>query len=1168
MTTRTPMEFESIRVDRMPGFPPRPPLSVTGLEPGVNVITGPNMSGKTTLANAMSAVLWAGAADRRAEVTATLRHADARWTLSVEGRALRACQRDGQTSGPPEVPPAELRDRYHIPLVDLLQSDSGPDQFAAKIARETAGGYDLARAAEEVGARDAVPGHRRELAALDEARQVVREQRLQQEELTRQEATLAALEEGRAQAERAGADVPRIEIARELRKATQEEAEAEAELAAFPEAMVKLSGSEEETLRALRAKLGRERDGLGVCRHQGEAAAVDVASIGLSEGEPTSARIQALRSRLQELGTQENRLAQLVEERTRAAARERTALGALGSPPAEDTPRLDPAALTDLEKFAARAERLSGRRRALKSQEALLNAWTEEADADVGRLVRGRSQLVGWLKMPVDGGATLPAPRGPILATAVFAALSSLLLAVLVHWGFLVLLAAGVAASLAALRGRVGPSSTSRDHFEREFLATGLDAPASWTSDAVGDLLVRLEEREAAARLQRQGQVEQARVRSDLAEVDQQLGALAGERSGLLAKYGAAPDAARDLDDAVFAVFARVSTEWQMARMAEAEAAAAVGTVENQIQALTGELAQALAPFGYDPGQRAADIQGALDDLVDRRGRLDRALSEVRTTESKCREHEDRISRLERERADVFIGLCLEDDDGPGLSALLEQQGPFSECRARRQAAEIRRLSAATRLLQIGGAEELADVGDEELVRRLEEARALKDSWEQTVEQITRVQNKITAAGGGTALSDALAAEQAARETMRRCLDRDLDLLSAGLLVDHLREQVRSRSRPPVFQRAAELLAEITGGKCKLDMEDGEPARFTLVETGDPRARTLDELSAGTRLQLLLAVRLADVELQEQGAALPLLMDETLANSDEERALAIVEAVAAMAARGRQVFYFTAQHDEVAKWKAMSAQLGLAAPNVVDLARVQRLDRAREIPLPEAVELVPAPPAPVDGEDYVDYGRRLDVPGLEPRNEGVDGVHVWHLLDDPRVVHALLVRRATTWGRFCVLDEASGGDDGLIARPQRRRMRAAALAIEIASEQWRVGRGKPVTRGVLRASGAISGSFIDAVSELAQACGGDASTLLAKLRDGSVSRFRSDKATQLQEYLEQEGYLDTQPSVPEVDALPRVMGALAKNLEADDITEDRIAEIVASIYGFQDVNPR
>ena len=94
------------------------------------------------------------------------------------------------------------------------------------------------------------------------------------------------------------------------------------------------------------------------------------------------------------------------------------------------------------------------------------------------------------------------------------------------------------------------------------------------------------------------------------------------------------------------------------------------------------------------------------------------------------------------------------------------------------------------------------------------------------------------------------------------------------------------------------------------------------------------------------------------------------------------------------------------------------------------------------------------------------------------------------------------------------------------------------------------------------------VSELAQACGGDASTLLAKLRDGSVSRFRSDKATQLQEYLEQEGYLDTQPSVPEVDALPRVMGALAKNLEADDITEDRIAEIVASIYGFQDVNPR
>jgi len=78
---------------------------------------------------------------------------------------------------------------------------------------------------------------------------------------------------------------------------------------------------------------------------------------------------------------------------------------------------------------------------------------------------------------------------------------------------------------------------------------------------------------------------------------------------------------------------------------------------------------------------------------------------------------------------------------------------------------------------------------------------------------------------------------------------------------------------------------------------------------------SLDRLSAGTRVQLLLSVRLAFIEQQEQGYRLPIILDETLANSDDEKAEQIMHAVLEICRNDRQVFYCTAQMDELDKWK-------------------------------------------------------------------------------------------------------------------------------------------------------------------------------------------------------------------------------------------------------------
>lgn len=130
-------------------------------------------------------------------------------------------------------------------------------------------------------------------------------------------------------------------------------------------------------------------------------------------------------------------------------------------------------------------------------------------------------------------------------------------------------------------------------------------------------------------------------------------------------------------------------------------------------------------------------------------------------------------------------------------------------------------------------------------------------------------------------------------------------------LAEHVREATTDASRPAVFEQARDVLARISRGRYRLDLDDGNET-FRAYDTVKERGFALDELSSATRLQVLLAVRIAFVERHEQGTMLPILLDETLANTDDGKAEVIINSMLELAREGRQLFYFTAQGDEVA----------------------------------------------------------------------------------------------------------------------------------------------------------------------------------------------------------------------------------------------------------------
>ncbi len=113
--------------------------------------------------------------------------------------------------------------------------------------------------------------------------------------------------------------------------------------------------------------------------------------------------------------------------------------------------------------------------------------------------------------------------------------------------------------------------------------------------------------------------------------------------------------------------------------------------------------------------------------------------------------------------------------------------------------------------------------------------------------------------------------------------------------------------QPPVVNRASSLLSRFTGNRYSLNPVGLEDEDISALDSETGAALPLEHLSRGTRMQLLLALKIAFAELVEAGDRLPIILDEVLANSDLERFREVTLAMVELVRQGRQIFYLTCQ---------------------------------------------------------------------------------------------------------------------------------------------------------------------------------------------------------------------------------------------------------------------
>ncbi|HUG15801.1 MAG TPA: hypothetical protein VMM78_12395 [Thermomicrobiales bacterium] len=1157
MSARLSVRFDRLDVRRMYGIDAS--FVVDGLCSGVNVIHGPNASGKTTLTHALLTLLWPSSPmSPQAVVAGAFEFDGARWLVEYDNGGKR-CQRDGVDADHPIV--AADSERYLLALHVLLAADNR--SFAEAILRESAGGYDVGAAIQALKLTQRPSAPQRLKGLRDQATQDRQAALAAQQRLLDEERTLEGLNRELDEAREADRKVATLQKALDCRLARSARDDTLAQLTTFPDVMERLSGDERETLRDLRLRQEEARAAIAAESQQMSDAVDRQRRARLDERVP-GGLVAALRERCSELQDITSATRAAETRRDDASVQLETARRSLGA--LADDSRLAGLGVVEFDQLAELAQRHATVRAQLAALEAL-HTWlgpiasSQPLDPEERRrLDAGIHALDQWLRHErAEAPAGKANQRRTLLLIAGIAVIvQSIVLGIVAHPAALILVVTGAWLVYVALkqgRSRSASEATSATELVRaEYERLQLDAPSTWHSAEVELLIETLAQQQRSRALDEEKRQRWDYVADERVALQARSAEAQAEIDAAATRFGAAPGR----DPASLYVLASNLVQWQHARDRLNGTAAEIAALRTRLAATFDELNATLASYDYATVAKQAEALGCIEDLTQR----ERDWNEAQASHERSTRllREQLRPQLERREADIhafFERLDMNEEDEHQLTGLLDQLEAY---RLAREASQRARLECERAEQALGDDGHLADEAATEIERRLEDAREHSAEQDEIRDEIAAVTARVAEAKTKHDLERALAAEQMHGEQLAEAREQAYAQVAGWSIADFVREETRDNDRPLVFHRARELFVKITHGRYRLELSDTEPPAFRAIDNVTGAGHALHELSSGTRLQLLLAVRVAFVEHQEQGVMLPLIFDETLGNSDEQRARAIIDATIEIAGSGRQVLYLTAQHDEVRKWQAVMSQHPEVPFRLLDLAEIRDLADWERLPPVAHVEwpviTIPEP----DGLSHDDYRELLRVPGIDPRAESDGGLHLWHLIDDTHALHRLLSLHIETWGQLRAMADL-GGADLLDGQEQIvRRCHARADVIKEACACFRAGRGRPVDRAVIIECGVITPVFIDRVAALARRVDGNAQSLIAALDRGEISHFRGAMRNDLQRFLEEGGYLASDRPLTIDEARTRVVAAASSDLHDGRVTVEFIRDTLEAVW--------
>lgn len=1146
------MKLITLELDRLPGIPR--PFVLDGFGGGATLVHGPNASGKSSTRRALKQLLFEPESDPEIALTAHFEdeHGSLRANLS---RGKVTWFRGSKEVARPVLPPRGRADSFAVGVRELLDDGGDAERgFAQAVARQMAGGYELAPLRDQrfrpAGPREGLA----ERSGLREATSALARRRAELADLAREEDRRGDQEQA---LEAARADVregQRVEQALELLRVRSLAEDLDLRLAEFPAGLARLAPGDEERRVDLEGELERSQRELTRLRKivTRDRERLERTQITVEPDELTRRF-----SELQELRQVAGRL--LDAQRNADAAEHRLAAAVVEF--VDDPSRLPELGAIELRQLEVQFKELTEARQEERALDLELDLIQRvPSNEDPARLAAGQDDLSEWLAAPDPAGLGV---HSVMLSVAVLLTVgagiagfvtSNTMMALPAGMGF------GLLSAEFLLRAKRLPAIHRRMAAEQRYRGRGLEEPESWSRLPVTQTWTELgQRRTAVSQAERSAQrVEELEHR--LGEVRQRVRDLEAKKRARLDQLGLAWDAA----DIEWIEWPRRLEAWRQASEDLARARGEAATLDREHERRLGVLVAFCASQGKPCEREAEAVKTTIDRLNLEANERSAARERLEDNELRLPELEDTAARALSKRDAFYAERGLEPGDARSFKDLLLQEPRYRELAEERRdfSSDERRLVAA-----LGNAQEWTALGATELERRRDELARAGERLERLQREAGALDERLRNLGESDPLAELELELTAAHEKLAAKREQIGYRQAGAFLLDDIQEEYERTSRPQVIERAADLFAGFTYDRFALEVTRGMGGpRFTARDTELNETRELQQLSDGTRMQLLLAVRLAFAESGErstndegQRARVPVILDEAFRLSDNERFQALVESIERYAGEGRQVIYLTADRREVSAWRKRTKDLDLPAPTVIDLGRARRLsieDAAEEdYALAEDGRATAAPRLPKrEGKSPAAYAKALRVALPKPWQDAGQ-LHLFHLLsDDLAALERVLNLNYDSLGRFeSAVDRPATrrllGSDTFQARLIARMRAARALF-----EAWHIGRGRPLQREDLRAGG-VTPAFLDEVEALSAERAGHPSALLAGLRGKRVKRFKSSKIEELEEHCMERGFLDAREELTPEQRFERVVRSCEAELSAGAIEATELREL-------------
>ncbi len=1156
---RSDVKLKRLAINRLPGI--SQPYEIEAAGAGLHVVFGPNGIGKSSVCRALEGLYWEDLhPSPLTSVAAEFEWDGESWWGQRNGRRA-TWQRGVERNVSPNLPPSHNHRCFFLRLRDLIEpSRDGAADVAAEIRRQTSGGFDLHKIASDLFSGVSVHLRRRQRRDFGSASDEVQKAAVRHANLQRRADELASLRRQLHEAEDAARRVVFVERAIGLARRREELAGIIGRIEALPRVLAKLTGKEveeveryqqqadmlAERMRFLEQELGRTRE----ARRQ----------TGL-DSPMNQTDLAAWRENADELSRIELELDAATTERNATRRALAAALSAVGG--GVSAPAFTLSEHRDLFAFLRSSQEHSARAAAIRERLRQLDRFgpAQDHERELERFRGGVETLHAWLRVPEpEDAAVRVRSRWPwlLLAIALMLAGAGLVfvapppgllevpglegslasnpaprLRVLAQLLAGMGIGAGMGTTMAVLLlGDRRRSQDARRAARAAYDLLGLEEPSEWNLPSVESRLSSLKRETADIEVSmgqaRDRELERQRLETELEGLSEPEAALDARRQEIKEELGLntlPPDA--ELVD-----YARALDQLRLARRDDEAAAGKLEALEQRHGGLLSGLAGVLEASGEPELEDGAIAKARIHHLADRNSRLEQALHDERTMTAQIEENAaDREAALHSIRR-IYAEAGLGEGDLNGLRSLAGSLEGYRELIGEKTRLEGQIDLDRAELAQ-AGAGEWTESDVPSLERLKDEFSDLETRAGELRNEVAEITAGMEEARSGKGMQDLIAVREAARVKLSELRNDALYAKAGGFLMDSVEEEYEHTRMPRVFERARDHFFEFTHHNYKLELgKDGDAPRLFARESRGGEAQDLDELSDGTRVQLLLAARLAFAEEVEQGKILPLFLDEALDQSDPRRFEAMVRSLGRVARdQGRQIFYLTSDPLDIDRIRDALGKEGCDIAAEIDLGLIRT--KAVSVGGPQALRVDPGPTVPApDGRSPEEYGAALDVPAFRPEL-GYAAQHFFYVLwDDPDLLYDCLlngIERAGQWRTVAgtSLAERLGS---LSISPADITARLDLL--KAFCELWLQGRGRTVGREVLEESEALTDRYLDDVVAIARDLEGDAKRLVAALdgnQDPRLRGFRKSNVERLQLYLAETGYLDDRPVLDEDD---------------------------------------